>query len=63
VLAAELNTTAAVLAIAFALASDRVATVLFGATSPEQLEENVRAVELLERLTPAELDELRAIGG
>jgi L-glyceraldehyde 3-phosphate reductase len=63
VLAAELSTTAAALAIAFALASDRVATVLFGATSPEQLEENARAVELLERLTPAELDELRAIGG
>jgi aryl-alcohol dehydrogenase-like predicted oxidoreductase len=63
VLAAELNTTAAALAIAFALANDRVATVLFGATSAEQLAENVRAVELLERLTPTELDELRAIGG
>jgi len=63
VLAAEVNTTATALAIAFALANDRVATVLFGTTSPEQLEENVRAVELLERLTPAELDELRAIGG
>jgi aryl-alcohol dehydrogenase-like predicted oxidoreductase len=63
VLAAELNTTAAALAIAFALANDRVATVLFGATSAKQLEENARAVELLERLTPAELDELRAIGG
>jgi aryl-alcohol dehydrogenase-like predicted oxidoreductase len=62
-LAAELNTTAAALAVAFALASDRVATVLFGATSPEQLEENAQAVELLERLTPAELDQLRAIGG
>jgi len=36
---------------------------LFGATSAKQLEENARAVELLERLTPAELDELRAIGG
>jgi aryl-alcohol dehydrogenase-like predicted oxidoreductase len=61
-LAAELDTTAAALAIAFALANDRVATVLLGATSPEQLRENARAVELLERLTPDELGELRAIG-
>jgi aryl-alcohol dehydrogenase-like predicted oxidoreductase len=63
VLAAGLNTTAAALAIAFALANDRVATVLFGATSAEQLTENARAVELVERLTQTELDELRAIGG
>jgi aryl-alcohol dehydrogenase-like predicted oxidoreductase len=61
-LAVELDTTAAALAIAFALANERVATVLFGATSPEQVAENVRAVELLERLTPAEVDRLRAIG-
>jgi L-glyceraldehyde 3-phosphate reductase len=61
-LAAEVNTTPTALAIAFALANDRVATVLFGATSPEQLEENVRAAELLERLTPPELDRLRSIG-
>ena len=62
-LAAELDTTAAALAIAFALASDRVATVLFGATSPGQLDEDVQAVELLARLSPAELAELRAVGG
>jgi aryl-alcohol dehydrogenase-like predicted oxidoreductase len=35
--------------------------VLFGATSPEQIAENVQAVELLDRLTPAQLDRLRAI--
>ena len=62
VLAAELTTTPTALAIAFALANERVATVLFGATTAEQLAENARAVELLERLTPAELDDLRAIG-
>jgi aryl-alcohol dehydrogenase-like predicted oxidoreductase len=61
-LAVELDTTAAALAIAFALANERVATVLFGATSSEQVAENVRAVELLERLTPAEVDRLQAIG-
>ena len=61
-LAARLDTTAAALGIAFALAGPRVASVLFGATTPEQVAENARAVELLDRLTPAGLDELRAVG-
>ena len=61
-LAVELDTSAAALAIAFALANERVATVLFGATSPEQVAENVRAAQLLDRLTPDELDHLRAVG-
>jgi aryl-alcohol dehydrogenase-like predicted oxidoreductase len=39
-----------------------VVSVLFGATSPEQIAENAQAVELLERLTDAELAELREIG-
>jgi L-glyceraldehyde 3-phosphate reductase len=61
-LAAKLDTTPAALAVAFALANERVASVLFGATSPEQIRENARAVELAERLTDDLLAELRAIG-
>jgi len=45
--AAQEGTSAAVLAIAFALSNPDVATVLCGATSPEQVRENVRAVMLL----------------
>jgi L-glyceraldehyde 3-phosphate reductase len=45
--AAEEGTTAAALAIAFALSNPDVATVLFGATTPEQVRENARAVELV----------------
>lgn len=60
-LAARLGTSLSALALAFALANPRVATVLFGATSPEQGTENVRAVELLEQLDPAALAELQAI--
>jgi aryl-alcohol dehydrogenase-like predicted oxidoreductase len=45
-LAAEWGTAPAALAIAFALGNPDVATVLFGATSPEQLAQNLRAVEL-----------------
>jgi L-glyceraldehyde 3-phosphate reductase len=45
--AAEEGTTAAALAIAFALSNPDVATVLFGATTPEQVRENARAVDLV----------------
>jgi L-glyceraldehyde 3-phosphate reductase len=44
--AAELGRTPAALAIAFALANPGVATVLFGATSPAQIEDNVSALEI-----------------
>jgi aryl-alcohol dehydrogenase-like predicted oxidoreductase len=43
-LAVELSVTPATLAIAFALAHPRVASVLFGATTPEQIAENVGAL-------------------
>jgi aryl-alcohol dehydrogenase-like predicted oxidoreductase len=62
-LAAELDTTPAVLAMAFALANPDVATILFGATRPEQIRENVAAAEVVEALTESQLARLRAIGG
>ena len=52
----------AALAIAFALANPIVATVLLGATKPEQLRENLKATELLDRLTGEDLTELRQLG-
>lgn len=61
-LSAKLNSTPAMLAIAFAMANERVASVLFGATTPEQVAENARAIETLDRLDAASLAELRAIG-
>ena len=55
-LAAELGRAPAALAIAFALANPAVATVLFGATSPAQIAENVTALEVspaaVQRLVP-----------
>ncbi len=62
-LAAELDTTPVRLAIAFALANPLVASVLFGASSPDQIGENVGALELLARLTEDELAELRSLSG
>ena len=54
-LAARSSTTPAALAIAFALAGPRVASVLFGATRPEQVRENVMALDV----DPAAVAELR----
>ena len=45
-LAAERGASPAALAIAFALANPAVATVLFGATSPAQIAENVTALDV-----------------
>jgi aryl-alcohol dehydrogenase-like predicted oxidoreductase len=60
-LAERLDTTPAALAIAFSLSNPRVASALFGATRPEQIAENARAVELLDRLSDSDLTELRRI--
>ncbi len=61
-LAVELETTPATLAIAWALNNPTVATVLFGATTPQQIAENAQAPALLERLDEEHLARLEAIG-
>ena len=61
-LAAEVGTTAAALAMAFVLTNSLVATILFGATSPEQIRENAAAAEVVGALTESQLERLRAIG-
>jgi aryl-alcohol dehydrogenase-like predicted oxidoreductase len=61
-LASELGAKPSALAIAFALANPLVASVLFGATSPRQIDENLGALEVLDRLTGDELSRLQAIG-
>jgi len=60
--ARDLDTTPASLAIAFALANPLVATVLFGATSPRQVADNVAGLELAHRLDEAQLAALARIG-
>lgn len=61
-LAARLDTTAAALAVAFPLTNPAVTSVLFGATSAEQVRANCAAIGLLARLGPADLAQLRRIG-
>lgn len=58
-LADELATTPAALAIAFALTNPTVASVLFGATTSEQVTGNAKALELTD---PTIVARLRAIG-
>lgn len=57
--AAARGTSAAATAIAFALLNEHVASVLFGATKPEQISENVKAVELVTELDEHSITELR----
>jgi aryl-alcohol dehydrogenase-like predicted oxidoreductase len=61
-LAGRLGTTSAALALAFPLTHPATASVLFGATSPEQLRANCAAAGLLDRLSPGDVAELQAIG-
>ena len=60
-LAREWNVSPASLAFSFALGHPRLASVLFGATSPEQLRENVASLQVFESLDDAQrrrLDDL-----
>ncbi len=61
-LAREVGAPPAALAIAFALHNARVATVLFGATKVEQVEQNLTAVELERTMDEPLLKRLREIG-
>jgi aryl-alcohol dehydrogenase-like predicted oxidoreductase len=48
--------------MAFALLNPLVTTLLFGATGPEQVTDNVAAVAVAAELSPTERARLRAIG-
>jgi aryl-alcohol dehydrogenase-like predicted oxidoreductase len=61
-LAARYGTRPAPMAIAFALLNPRVASVLFGATSPEQVAENVSAVDVVATLDDDAASQLGKIG-
>jgi len=61
-LAADLGAGPAQLAMAFALLNPSVTTVLFGATTPEQVAANVGALDLATSLPAEAIERLRAIG-
>jgi aryl-alcohol dehydrogenase-like predicted oxidoreductase len=61
-LAADLGHEPAQLAMAFALLNPSVTTVLFGATTPEQVVSNVGSLAVAAALSPDDIVRLRAIG-
>ena len=60
-IADELGCSLAQLAIAWCLTNPRVSTVITGASRPEQVTENMKAMAVYERLTPEILDRIEAI--
>jgi aryl-alcohol dehydrogenase-like predicted oxidoreductase len=60
--ARELDVSPASLAVAFALLNPTVATVLFGATSPSQVRDNVAALDVIQHLDAAQRTRLARIG-
>jgi aryl-alcohol dehydrogenase-like predicted oxidoreductase len=59
--AQRLQTTPATLATAFTLLHPRSACTLIGASRPTQIDAAIEAVDVLERLTPEDVAELRAL--
>ena len=57
----KLNTTLAVLAVAWVIANKDVSTCILGASKVSQLEENFKALELYKKLTPEILTEIETI--
>jgi aryl-alcohol dehydrogenase-like predicted oxidoreductase len=49
------------LAIAWCLTNPNVSTVITGASRPEQVRENMKAMEVYERLTPEVLEKIEGI--
>jgi voltage-dependent potassium channel beta subunit len=59
--AAELNTSVASLSIAWCVANPNVTTAILGATKKEQLLENLKALEVLPKITPDVLKQIDEI--
>ena len=60
-IADELDCTMAQLAIAWCLTNPNVSTVITGASRPKQVRENMKAVDVYERLTPEVIERIEAI--
>jgi voltage-dependent potassium channel beta subunit len=61
--ARELECTQAQLALAWCLKSQHVSTVITGASRPDQVLENMKALEIAERLTPETMERIEGILG
>lgn len=60
-IAEALNCTRAQLALAWCLSNPNVSTVITGASRPEQVEENMQALDVADRLTPEVMDRIESV--
>ncbi|EFX06601.1 voltage-gated K+ channel beta subunit [Grosmannia clavigera kw1407] len=60
-IAERLGTTQSVVALAWVLHNPNVSSAIMGASRPEQVYENIRAVEIYKKLTPEIMDEIDTI--
>lgn len=60
-LAAKLGTTTAALSIAWCIKNPNVSTAILGATKKQQLLDNLKALDVAEKLTPEVLEKIEAI--
>ena len=60
-LAAKLGTTSAALSIAWCIKNPNVSTAILGATKKQQLLDNLKALEVAEKLTPDVLEKIETI--
>ena len=60
-IAAELGCTLAQMSLAWCLRNPRVSSVITGASRPAQVVENMRALDVVERLTPAVMTRIDAV--
>jgi len=61
--AEELDCTLAQMSLAWCLKNPNVSTVITGASRPEQVQENMKALEVVDRLTPEVMERIEAILG
>jgi len=61
VIAGDLDCTMAQLALAWCLANPNVSTAITGASRPEQVTENMKAMDVVEKLTPEVLERIEEI--
>ena len=60
-LAEELGSSTAALALAWVAVNPNTSTVILGASTPQQVTENLKALEVLPKLTPEVLERIEAI--
>jgi aryl-alcohol dehydrogenase-like predicted oxidoreductase len=62
-IADKLGVSQSQLAIAWCLKNENVTSVIMGASRPEQVEDSIQSLKILDKLTPEILDEIDAITG